>query len=126
MTILLTTAIGQKGADRMMLVELRVTRSTEDLSGAGATLAGIVDEGADRWSVWYWQTKVDTLPDDQLAAQFGYEYFYADCFIGGEEYVFRSRDGNGLLLAFALIQSDLRDRIDKARESAFDLADLPF
>lgn len=110
----------------MMLIELRVTRPTEDLSGAGATLAGIVDEGAQRWSVWYWQTKVDALPDDQLAAQFGYEYFYADCFIGGEEYVFRSRDGNGLLLAFALIQSDLRDRIDKARESAIDWEDLPF
>lgn len=110
----------------MILVQLRVTRPTEDLSGTGATLAGIVGEGANRWCVWYWQTNVDTLPDDQLAAQFGYEYFYADCFIGGKEYVFRSRDGNGLLLALPLIRSDLEDRLVKARESAIDWEDLPF
>lgn len=109
-----------------MLIELRVTRPREDLSGAGATLAGIVDEGAQRWSVWYWQTKVDALPNDQLAAQFGYEYFYAACVIGGEEYLFRCRDGNGLLFALPLIQSDMEDRIVKSRALDIDLADLPF
>jgi hypothetical protein len=110
----------------MILVHLRVSRPTEDLSGTGATHAGIVGEGADRWSVWYWQTKVDTLPDDRIFAQFGYEYFYAECFIGGEEYVFRCRDGNDLFESVPLVESDLQDRIDKARPLAIDLEDLPF
>jgi hypothetical protein len=110
----------------MILVQLRVSGPTEDLSGTGASHAGIVEEGAYRWSVWYWQTKVDTLPDDRLLAQFGHEYFYAECFVGGEKYVFRCRDGNDLFVAFPLIQSDLKDRIVKARALAIDLEDLPF
>ncbi|MBN8643778.1 MAG: hypothetical protein J0L61_00870 [Planctomycetes bacterium] len=96
------------------------------MSGTGATHAGIVGEGADRWSVWYWQTKVDTLPEVRLVAQFGYEFFDAEFFIGGETYVFRCRDGNDLFFALPLIQSDLENRIVKARESAIDWEDLPF
>lgn len=110
----------------MILIELRVTRPTEDLSGTGVTLAGVVDDGAQRWSVWYWQTKVDTLPDDRLAARFGYESFRSEFFVGGERYVLRCRDGNDLLFALPLIRSDLEDRIVKARALDIDLADLPF
>jgi hypothetical protein len=104
----------------MILVD--VTSSTEDLSGTGATCAGKVD----RWSVWYWQTKVDILPDDRLVAQFKYEYFYSECFIGGEKYVLRCRDGNDLFDSVPLVESHLRDRIDKAREIAIEWEDLPF
>jgi hypothetical protein len=104
------------------MILVNVTRSTEDLSGTGATRAGIVDG----WSVWYWQNKVDTLPDDRLLAQFKYEFFYSECFIEGETYVFRCRDGNDLFESVPLVESDLRDRIDKARESAIDWEDLPF
>jgi hypothetical protein len=120
MTIHLPIAIGQNRAFEMILVD--VMRSTEDLSGTGATRARIVD----RWSVWYWQTKVDSLPDDRLVAQFKYEYFYAECFIGGEKYVFRCRDGNDLFDSVPLVESDLQDRIDKARPLAIDLEDLAF
>lgn len=110
----------------MMLIELRLTRPTEDLSGTGATCAGIVEAGAQRWSVWYWQTKLDTLPEDQVVAQLKIEFFNAEFFIGGEKYVCRCRDPHDLFFAVPLVESDLRDRMDKARESSIDWEDLPF